>query len=301
MAIKVGVCSWTERTLVRESDFYPRGSKTPEGMLRHYASQFDIVEADAGFYRMPSEDTAIKWSERTPARFTFNVKVFRAFTLHPFDPGTLPKDVLEELPADLHGKRRLYWKDLPEAAQAELLERFRQAQRPLHFGRKLGALLVQLPKWVFPSDEVRRHLLALKQAWPDYRLAVEFRDVSWVTNKNRQRTFDFLKDHDLTYVCVDEPQLERTVPPLVEATSPKLAMVRFHGRNADTWNKRVDTAAERFDYLYSEAELKEWAPRIQRLAERSDNVHALMNNCHRDHGVVNARQLIGLLEQADSA
>ena len=290
--IKVGISSWTEKTLVRETDFYPRGTKNPEGMLRHYASQFPIVEADAGYYRMPSEDTAIKWSERTPRDFTFNVKVFRAFTLHPFDPAALPKDLQETAPRD---KKRLYWKDLPAELQTELLERFRQAQRPLHFGRKLGALLVQLPKWIFPSDEVREHLLRLKAAWPDYQLAVEFRDASWVSDKNRERTMAFLRDSQLVYVCVDEPQLARTLPPIAEATTPRLAMVRFHGRNAESWNKRVDSAAERFDYEYSEAELAEWLPRLRTLSEQTEDTHVLMNNCHRDYAVNNARQLASQL------
>lgn len=290
--IKVGISSWTEKTLVRETDFYPRGTKNPEGMLRHYASQFAIVEADAGFYRMPSEDTAAKWSERTPRGFAFNVKVFRAFTLHPFELAALPKDLQQAVATD---KRRLYWKDLPGPVQSDLLEHFRQAQRPLHFARKLGALLVQLPKWVFPSNETRDHLLRLKRAWPDYQLAVEFRDSSWVSEKNLDRTMDFLRDNDFTYVCVDEPQLARTLPPMAVATSPKLAMVRFHGRNAESWNKRVDTAAERFDYEYSEAELAEWLPRIRTLTEQSDDTHVLMNNCHRDYAVNNARQLAQLL------
>jgi uncharacterized protein YecE (DUF72 family) len=290
--IKVGISSWTEKTLVRETDFYPRGTKNPEGMLRHYASQFPLVEADAGYYRMPSEDTAIKWSERSPRDFTFNVKVFRAFTLHPFELAALPKDLQDEAPQD---KKRLYWKDLPAELQTELLERFRQAQRPLHFGRKLGALLIQLPKWIFPSDEVREHLLRLKAAWPDYQLAVEFRDASWVSDKNRERTMGFLRDSGLVYVCVDEPQLARTLPPIAEVTNPRLAMVRLHGRNAESWNKRVDTAAERFDYEYSEAELAEWLPRLRALSGEAEDTHVVMNNCHRDYAVNNARQLASLL------
>jgi uncharacterized protein YecE (DUF72 family) len=290
--IKAGISSWTEKTLVRESDFYPRGTKTPEGMLRWYSSQFPIVEADAGFYRMPSEDNAVKWTERTPRGFTFNVKVFRAFTLHPFGLDALPKDLQAELP---DAEKRLYWKDLPETIQTELLERFRQAQRPLHFGRKLGALLVQLPKWTFPSNETRDHLLRLKTAWPDYRLAIEFRDASWVSDKNLERTMAFLRENDFTYVCVDEPQLARTVPPMAEVTSPALAMVRFHGRNAESWDKRVDTAAERFDYEYSEAELREWLPGIKALTEKAEETHLVFNNCHRDYAVNNARQIAALL------
>lgn len=291
--IEVAISSWTEKTLVRETDFYPPGTKNPEGMLRHYASQFPIVEADAGFYRMPSEDTAVKWAERTPAGFTFNVKVFRAFTLHPFMADTLPKDLQAEVPA---GGKRLYWKDLPEAVQMELLERFRQAQRPLHFGRKLGALLVQLPKWVFPSNETRDHLVKLKKAWPDYRLAIEFRDLSCVSDKNLDRTIEFLHENEFVYVCVDEPQLPRTLPPIVDVTNRTLAMVRFHGRNAESWNKRVDTAAERFDYDYGAEELREWVPRMRALSEKAEETHAIMNNCHRDYAVKSAKQLASLLE-----
>jgi uncharacterized protein YecE (DUF72 family) len=296
--IKVGVCSWTERTLVRESDFYPRGTKTPEGMLKHYASEFPIVEADAGFYRLPSEDNAVKWSERTPRGFTFNVKAFRAFTFHPCQPKAIPEDLLEQLPQELRDKKSLYWHDLPDAIQDELLERFRQAQRPLHFGRKLGAILVQFPKWVFPSMEARDQLVRLKKAWPDYRIAIEFRDVSWVSEKNLAETMSFLKANELTYVGVDEPQLPRTLPPIAQVTTPKLAIVRFHGRNSETWNKKVDTAAERFDYQYSAGELREWVPRLTELADKADEVHALMNNCYRDYGVQSARQMTQLLTEA---
>jgi uncharacterized protein YecE (DUF72 family) len=293
--IKVGISSWTEKTLVKETEFYPRGTRNPEGMLHHYASQFPLVEADAGFYRMPSEDTAIKWAERTPGGFTFNVKVFRAFTLHPFEVSALPKPVQASVPAEAREKKRLSWRDLPEALQQDLLEHFRQAQRPLHFGHKLGALLIQLPKWVFPSHETREHLLALKKAWPDYQLAVEFRNDSWISDKNLERTLRFLSDNDLTFVCVDEPQIDHTLPPLAEATSSRLAMVRFHGRNTDSWNKRVDSAAERFDYDYSETELREWLPKLIALSDRAQETHAIMNNCHRDYAVNSARLLGTLL------
>jgi len=84
------------------------------------------------------------------------------------------------------------------------------------------------------------------------------------------------------------------VPPVVAATT-SLAVLRMHGHNAETWTKRVETAAERFDYLYSADELLDWAPRIERLAEGAREVHVLMNNCHRDYSVRNAREIGDLL------
>jgi uncharacterized protein YecE (DUF72 family) len=54
--------------------------------------------------------------------------------------------------------------------------------------------------------------------------------------------------------------------------------VRFHGRNADTWNKRTGSAAERFDYLYDEEELREWVPQLRELAGEAKTVYAMFNN-----------------------
>jgi uncharacterized protein YecE (DUF72 family) len=62
--------------------------------------------------------------------------------------------------------------------------------------------------------------------------------------------------------------------------------------------KRSKTAAERFDYLYSEDELRGWVPRIQDLAGDAREVHVLFNNCHRDYSVRNARQIAEMLGAA---
>ena len=94
---------------------------------------------------------------------------------------------------------------------------------------------------------------------------------------------------------VDEPQgFRSSTPPVVTATSP-LAVVRFHGHNAETYEKPNISAAERFRYLYTEEELKGWVAPIRGLAEQADRVHVLMNNCYGDYGVRNARQLAELL------
>ncbi|MDQ3575737.1 MAG: DUF72 domain-containing protein [Actinomycetota bacterium] len=58
------------------------------------------------------------------------------------------------------------------------------------------------------------------------------------------------------------------------------------------------TAAERFRYLYDDHELRQWVPRVQQLAEDSQEVHLLMNNCYQDYGVRNAADLGRLLAEA---
>jgi uncharacterized protein YecE (DUF72 family) len=90
-----------------------------------------------------------------------------------------------------------------------------------------------------------------------------------------------------------------SVPPIAEATSPDLSVVRFHGRDPEAWEKK--TVTERFRYLYTEDELAEWVPKVDHLAENAHQVHILMNNCYRDQAVTNARQLADLLSGADAS
>jgi uncharacterized protein YecE (DUF72 family) len=128
---------------------------------------------------------------------------------------------------------------------------------------------------------------------------VEFRNAAWLgTDRDRDRTLGLLRDLDLPLVCVDMPQgFRSSVPPLAEATSPALSVVRFHGRDPEAWQKK--TVAERFRYLYSEKELAEWVPRVELLSESAREVHVLMNNCHADKAVTNAKQLADLLSRSD--
>ena len=91
---------------------------------------------------------------------------------------------------------------------------------------------------------------------------------------------------------VDEPQgFKSSVPPVTAVTSADLALVRFHGRNADTWEAKGITPAERFRYLYSRDELGEWVPRIRQAASEARETHVLMNNCYANYGTTNAREI----------
>ena len=81
----------------------------------------------------------------------------------------------------------------------------------------------------------------------------------------------------------------------MEATSD-IAVIRFHGRNRETWEKKGLTAAERFNYLYSDEELKGWAEKVRQLASQTRQVHVLFNNCYGDKAVVNGRQIKLMLD-----
>ncbi|MCH8051781.1 MAG: DUF72 domain-containing protein [Chloroflexi bacterium] len=299
--ILVGSCSWADKTLIDSGWYPPAAAKSPEERLRHYADRFPIVEVDSTYYAIPHARNAELWVERTPDEFTFDVKAYALFTGHGAAVQAFPKDVKEELPGELRAKRNVYMKDLPPAVGEEMWRRFNEALLPLDSAGKLGTVLFQYPPWFGHRRDNREAILEAKERLGQYRMAVEFRNASWMAEpQDQERTLRFLTDNRIPYVCVDEPQgFKSSVPPVTAVTHPSVALLRMHGHNNDTWAARSKTAAERFDYLYSEDELREWAPRIQGLAEDAAEVHVLMNNCHSDYSVRNARQIgeiLGVIE-----
>jgi uncharacterized protein YecE (DUF72 family) len=296
--IHVGTCSWTDRTLIESQSFYPDREMSAEERLGYYAEHFPIVEVDSTYYSPPSEKVAGLWVSRTPADFTFDIKAFRLLTQHPTPISSIWKDLQDEVPEELAGKKNLYMRDLPREFQAEAVDRFSSALMPLHSSGKLGVVLFQLPPYIHPNRGSFGYLSWLAERLGEYRLAVEFRNDRWLGAEHRADTLSFLERHGLVYVCVDEPQgFRSSVPPLAVATA-RIAEVRFHGRNADTWEARGFTAAERFRYDYPDDELAEWVPRIAGLAEHAERIHLLMNNCYADYGIRSARALARLLAEA---
>ena len=295
MAIAVGTSSWTDPTLVRDTDFYPKGANSAEDRLRYYASIFPVVEVDSTFYAPPSSQVARTWVERTPANFRMEIKAYGLLTGHPVRRESLWSDLRDAVLPEHAGKKNVYGTHLEPEAYDEVWFRFADALMPLRDAGKLGAVVFQWPPW-FTAKRANREILEdLPRRLPDLRLAVEFRHGSWLGDQDRDRTLDLLTSLGLTYVVVDEPQgFKTSVPPVVACTSD-LAMVRFHGHNAENWQRKGITAAERFRYLYTRDELAHWVEPIRELDAQAQETHALMNNCYRDYGVHNAHDLGRLL------
>jgi uncharacterized protein YecE (DUF72 family) len=295
--VLVGISSWTEPTLIKEGDFYPRGVNSAEERLKFYASQFPIVEVDSSYYFPPSERNAALWAERTPKDFTFNIKAYALLTNHPTKVDSLYKDVREGLPKVLAEKRNVYRERMPEELVAEVWQRFADALMPLHSTGKLGAVLFQFPEWFIIGHKSKDYLVECKARLKDFRIAVEFRHKAWMEERNVEETLSFLERHDLPYVCVDMPQgFDSSLPRIAAATSKELAMIRFHGRDPDAWTSKSQRAADRFRYDYSPKELKEWAPKIEKLSQEARETHVVMNNCYANYAVKNARQMATLLD-----
>lgn len=297
--VRFGTASWTDPTLLAPGVFYPERVTTPEARLKYYARIFSVVEVDSSYYALPAPRMAELWVERTPANFVFDVKAFGWMTGHPTETERLPKTLKEALPNDLATKKRLYPREVPRELREEAWRLFVDAMRPLHEAGKLGAVFLQYPSWVRPAEHSGEMLERTRRRLSDLPIAVEFRHGDWLSSSQRERTLGLLRDYDMSYVIVDEPQgFASSVPPLAAVTSPQLAVVRLHGHRNETWEKRGVPVVERFRYLYSERELTPWVSKIEEIAGESEQVHVVFNNCYGNYGTTNALEMAGLVHSA---
>jgi uncharacterized protein YecE (DUF72 family) len=271
--IRIGTCSWADEALSKY--YYPPGLPAGE-RLAYYAQEFDTVEVDSTFYRLPAEQMVERWAERTPEGFVMHVKAFALMTRHPVKLEQLPPDLRDDAPTDERGRVNRPSREF----RGEVFRRFLEALEPLRSEGKLGGILFQFPSYVVYKPASLDYLRWAREQLHDHVMLVEFRHASWLDEEHREETLGFLADLDAAHVIVDAPRIEgakNVVPTVLTLTNPML-YVRFHGRNAATWNKRGGSAAERFDYLYRDDELREWVRPLRELAEHAEHAYAFFNN-----------------------
>src|SRR5262249_38199703 len=294
-----GTASWTDPTIIAPGVFYPHGVSSAEARLRYYASRFSMVEVDSTYYALPARRMAELWVERTPDDFMFDVKASGWLTGHATETGRLPRVLRDALPAELAAKARLYSKDVPREIRDEAWRMFADAIEPLHAAGKLGAVFLQYPPWVQPAAHTPDMLARARERLRGLPAAVEFRHSSWLAPKIRERTLSLLRDQQMSYVIVDEPQgLPSSVPPVAAGATPRLAVVRLHGRRGDTWGLPGASVEQKVRDLYDEPELKSWVPKIVEIAGEAEQVHIVFNNCYGNYGTTNALELASFVARA---
>jgi len=240
---------------------YPRGLPAKE-FLPYYAQMFDCVEVNTSFYRIPSPELFEGMLRKTPDHFLFVVKA--------------PKEMTHQR----------------ESFELSL-NPFLNSLRPLRDAGQLGGLLAQFPYAFKPSPANVAHLERLAKAFVGRGIPinVEFRHDGWY----KEQVFDRLRALELGFVNVDLPQLPHLPGPSNEITSPT-AYYRLHGRNAEMWWEHP-TASHRYDYSYSEEELKGWTTSIESMQPKVDVVFAFTNNCRMGASIIDAlrmKRLLGL-------
>jgi uncharacterized protein YecE (DUF72 family) len=239
--------------------FYPPDLPAREH-LSYYAREFPTVELNVTYYRVPEPRTVSGWVRKTPDDFLFAVKAFQGLTHERGEP------------------------DFPG---------FVSALEPLIESGKLGCVLAQFPYSFHPKPENEDYLRRLREGFAALPVVVELRNAGWV----KPETFELLRSLGLGYCCVDEPRLKGLMPPIAVATGP-VAYVRFHGRNAAKWYAH-DEAWERYNYLYEESELREWAPKLKALDQQAPVTLVYFNNHYQGKAAQGARDLAPLLQGID--
>lgn len=265
--VRLGTCSFADEGLLKA--WYPRGVSTSRARLRYYGERFDTTEVDSPYYHLPEPGVTRNWAQRTPPEFTFHVKAHKTMTFHEGEP--------------------------TDDAFAE----FRASLRPLELSGKLRSVLLQYHPRFTKTPAAMAELERAPERLAPLVPLVEFRHRSWMEPDERADTLAFLERSGLAYVSLDTPMTRASnVVARHAVATHAVAYVRFHGRNAKTWNIKADKSSERFNWMYSQDELEEWVPKLERLAGDADEVYAMFNNNRDDFAPRSAMLLRGLLEEA---
>jgi uncharacterized protein YecE (DUF72 family) len=225
------------------------------------------------------------WADRTPAGFVMHVKAFGLMTRHPVKLEQVPPDLRDGLPVDDRGRVDRP----PREARAEIFRAFLSALAPLREQGKLGGILFQMPPYVVWKPSALDYLEWARDQVGGDGFLFEPRHRSWYAEDIRAELLRWLEERGMTWVVVDAPKTDaKNVPGTLVAVTTPTAYVRFHGRNASTWNVRGGSAAQRFDYLYEEDELRGWVPPLRELSTQAEEAYAFFNNNNQTNGVAQA-------------
>jgi len=253
--LKIGTSGYSFYDWV--GNFYPEGIQKGK-MLDYYSKFFDTVEINSTYYRIPNRSVFYHLSNKTPDNFEFIVKLNQQ-TTHKIENGI------------------------------KAVEDVKESVAPIIESGKLKGFLAQFP-WSFKNNaNAKKYLISIKEKCGDIPIFVEFRNVDWVNKE----TYEFIKENEIGYCCVDEPNLKGLIPPQSIFTTD-MGYVRFHGRNHKAWWD--SSKGDRYDYLYKEEELSEWIEKIREMRKNTKKTYLFFNNCYQGHAVKNAKMLIEMLK-----
>jgi len=280
MEVRIGTSGWSYPSGdgTWNGVFYPprgRGHR-PRGFdeLAFYAEHFDTVEVNSSFYRPPEARITRRWVERTPDHFLFSLKLHQQFT-HP---------------KMFHAATGRHTRTV---AQTDV-DRFLVGADPLASAGKLGALLAQFPPSFKQDDRSLAYLEWLLRRLDGWPVAVELRHRSWSDRVGD--TLTRLNQLGAAWVQIDEPKFRFSIQQNQLPNVESFYYMRLHGRNAERW-WRHDVAEQRYDYLYSEAELRPFAQTADAAQRLVKKLYLYLNNHFAAKAVANAVSLKAMLRQ----
>ena len=269
--IYLGTAGWSYKDW--EGVVYPAQIKKSQHPVEYLARYIDALEINTSFYGHIKPEWGKLWCRMARAvnpHFMFTAKLNRAFTHSPIA-------VIESTSADTiranEEDERLAKEGLESVAMESML----------------GAVLAQFPISFKNTNANREYLDRVIRKFKNFPLVVEVRHNSW-TNEGTLRYF---AEEGVAFCNIDQPKLGNAVTPSEHVTAP-LAYVRLHGRNYDQWFDS-DSRNDRYNYLYSETELRGWKTRIDAIAEKAQKTFVIANNHFEGKAAVNALQLKNMI------
>lgn len=252
--VRIGTAGWSYPDW--HGIVYPARVQRAFQPLAWLARWFDTVEVNSSFYHIPHARHTAAWVRQTPADFRFCFKLTRLFT-----------------------------HDRPAQLNLDAVEGFHEALRPVREAARLGPLLMQFPWSLRFTPQAAEYVLRLADAFAEFARSVEVRHASWLTPEG----LDVLRRAG-GFCNIDQPRLADCIGATSHVWSPT-AYVRLHGRNAANWFAPNRASFERYNYLYSPAELDDWVQRIVEMSNEAEEVYVITNNHYRGQAVVNALEL----------
>ena len=262
--------------------FYPerRGRQKGFDELAFYAEHFNTVEVNSTFYGQPRAEVTGGWAARTPAGFEFAVKLYQKFT-H-------PRLFKERVERSLPGATNPEIVDALARPVAADLDEFKRGIDPLAKAGKLGPLLAQFPASFKRTASGQDYLARLLDTFEGYAVAVELRHSSW--SDALGETLTLLNAFGAAWVQIDEPKFRFSIRQNYLPNVTGFYYMRLHGRNVANW-WRHDKSEDRYDYLYSDEELKEFVETAAAARELVKKAYLYTNNHFSAKSVANAAMI----------
>jgi len=246
--IKVGCCGWS-------------------CAHERYYQQFQTIELQSTFYKLPKLETAVKWREQAPRGFCFNLKAWQALTHRPTSPtwrrsGLKPEELARKRYGWLRPTRDNFdaWRRTGEIADA-LGARVCVIQCPPSF-KCTPENIKNMQKFF---AKIKRGKLAL--AWEPRG--------DWKEHPDK-----------ITQLC-EELELIHVVDLMRREPLSKhpIAYVRLHGLNPREYD---------YNYKYSSAELKQLVSKARKLARKHRETYILFNNYSMYQNALQLKRLLKL-------
>ena len=245
--------------------FYPKGMN-PRDYLSYYATQFDTLEVDATFYRIPAVSTVQGWFNKTPSNFIFALKT--------------PQEITHE--------RVLVDTD-------DVFSQFLRSTEPL--GEKLGVILLQFPyfnkkTFAAPADFLVRLKPFLEKLPAQPRFALEIRNKYWLG----AALSDLLRKHNVALTLIDHPWMPRPKEyfATLDAVTTDFTYIRWLGDR-----KGIEEVTKLWDKTVVDRsnDLKEWVEACRNFLKRKIRVYTFANNHYGGHAPDTLRLFQKLMDE----